>query len=383
MLSNWLFELTGWQMFADRLFRGGGAAVLAALMVIALMPRWIRWLRKHDATSDFTGKNETAPPIMGGIMLVFAVFLSGLAFAQVNGYSISILFILVSYALVGAVDDLMKVRYKKLVLSGKLTKADYQDKADGLSSRLRLSLYFIFSISVAMFAYKFVPGIDGHITVPFVKPEVWYPYLPAWAFIVLMSFVTTATANGANFTDGIDTLVSIPIITTAIFAGVVAYVSGNAVFANYLLLPHIPGVDEIMPIAAAMVGALTAYLWYNSPPAEIYMGDAGSIGFGGALGMMFVFVKAELFLPIVGVIFVLEAFSSFAQIGWFKYTRKTRSDKTGQRLFLRAPLHEHYKIKWKTKFSNSHELQSKLMWRFHLISIFALVIGSLIFFKIR
>jgi phospho-N-acetylmuramoyl-pentapeptide-transferase len=198
-----------------------------------------------------------------------------------------------------------------------------------------------------------------------------------------MSFVTTSTANGANFTDGMDTLVSMPIVTTAVFVGVVAYISGNAIFSKYLLLPYLPGVDELLPICAAIAGAMLAYVWYNCPPAEIYLGDSGSIGLGGAIGMMFVLIKAELFLPIIGIIFLAEAFSVALQIGGFKLTRRFCKDRTGRRIFRRAPIHDHFKLVLAEAYGSSEVAKSKVIWRFHLVSILALIFGSLIFFKIR
>jgi phospho-N-acetylmuramoyl-pentapeptide-transferase len=383
MLSHWLFSLTDIALFENRLFRAGAASLFAALLVFLLMPVWIRFLNKLDATSDFDEGKRKPPPIMGGALLVAAVAAAALAFANPNAYSVSALVILLAYASIGGIDDVMKIRNKKLVAQGKLSKADYQAKADGISARLRMSLYCIFSLIVAVFAYKLIPGLSGHLTMPFVKPETWFPYLPRWAFILLIVLVTTSSANGANFTDGLDSLVSVPIITTSIFAGVVAYISGNSIWSRYFLIPHIPGGDELFPICAAMVGSMLAYLWYNSPPAEIYMGDAGSIGFGGAIGMMFVLLKIELFLPIVGVVFLAEALSVLLQIAGFKATKRFGKDRTGKRLFLRAPLHHHYQLKWKGRFESNQALNSKIIWRFHLVSILALIIGSLIFFKVR
>jgi phospho-N-acetylmuramoyl-pentapeptide-transferase len=383
MLSDLLFQLTGLNLFADRLFRAGAASLFASLLVFLLMPPFISWLHRMDATSDFDHGKRRPPPIMGGMLLVISVLLASLAFARLNAYSASALVILLAYASIGGVDDVMKIRNKRLVALGKMSRADYQLKADGISARLRLSLYFLFSLLVAVFAYKFIPGLSGHVTVPFVKPELWFPYLPNWAFILLICLVTTSSANGANFTDGLDSLVSIPLITTALFAGVVAYISGNAILSKYFLIPHIPGGDELFPICGAIVGALLAYLWYNAPPAEIYMGDAGSIGFGGAIGMMFVLLKIELFLPIVGVVFLAEALSVLLQISGFKVTRLLSKDKTGRRLFLRAPLHHHYQLKWKERFESNQALNSKIIWRFHLVSILALILGCLIFFKVR
>jgi phospho-N-acetylmuramoyl-pentapeptide-transferase len=383
MLSQFLFRFSGINLFEDRLFRAGAASLFASLLVFLLMPRYIALLNRLDATSDFDEGKRKSPPIMGGMLLVSAVLIASLGFVKLNAYSISTLLILLAYACIGGIDDVMKIRNKKLAALGKISKADYQNKADGISARLRLGLYFLFSLLVAVFAYKFIPGLSSHLTMPFFKPEVWFPRLPNWAFILLICLVTTSSANGANFTDGLDSLVSVPIITTSLFAGLVAYISGNAILARYFLIPHIPGGDELFPICAATIGAMLAYLWYNSPPAEIYMGDAGSIGFGGAIGVMFILLRIELFLPVVGVVFLAEALSVLLQIMGFKLTKQFNKDKIGRRLFLRAPLHHHFQIKWKEKFENGLSLNSKIIWRFHLVSILALIIGSLIFFKVR
>jgi phospho-N-acetylmuramoyl-pentapeptide-transferase len=375
MLSIWLMQLTGIDFLGGRMFRAGGAALLSIFLVMTTMPFYIRYLQSLDATSDFDSGGQKSPPIMGGLLLVVIVILSSLAFSALNSFVISTLVILVAYSTVGAIDDIAKIRNKRLVALGKLTQKDYQEKADGLSSTLRLTLYFLFSIGVAAFAYKFIPGLTGHLTIPFINPQVWNPYLPNWAFILFMSFVITATANGTNFTDGLDSLVSIPIITSMIFVGLVAYFSGNFIFSEYLHINFQPGVDELFPVATAIVGALLAYLWFNSPPAEIYMGDAGSIGFGGAIGIMFILVRAELFIPIICFIIIAEALSVVIQIGYFKMTRK--------RVFLCAPIHHHFQFKWKDRFSSKPLLNSKIVWRMHLISVFMLIIGLVIFFKIR
>ncbi len=383
MLAYLLYHWTHYALFDDRLFRVGAASLFASLLVFLVMPRYIVLLNRLDATSDFDHGKRKSPPIMGGMLLVFAVLAASLSFAKLNAYSISALLILLAYATIGGIDDVIKIRNKKLVAKGKLSKADYQLKADGISARLRLFLYFLFSLIVAIFAYKFIPGLSGHLTMPFVKPEIWLPYLPRWAFVILICLITTSSANGANFTDGLDSLVSIPIITTSLFAGIVAYISGNAILAKYFLIPHIPGGDELFPICASIIGATLAYLWYNSPPAEIYMGDAGSIGFGGAIGIMFVLLKIELFLPVVGIVFLGEALSVLIQISGFKLTRHFSKGKTGQRFFLRAPLHHHYQLKWKEKFDTQQALNSKIIWRFHLVSVLALILSCLIFFKLR
>lgn len=383
MLAELLFTWTRLDFLNDRLFRAGAAAIFAAFLVFLLMPRFIAFLNRQDATSDFTEGKRRPPPILGGLLVVAAVLSSSLIFSRLNVFSLSTLVILVAYSVIGGVDDVMKIHNKRQVARGRMSKADYMNKADGISARLRLFLYALFSLLVAVFAYKLIPGLSGHVTLPFIKPELFFPQLPNWAFILLICLVITSSANGANFTDGLDSLVSVPLITTALFAGLVAYISGNAIFSKYLLIPYLPGADELLPICSAIMGALLAYLWFNAPPAEIYMGDGGSIGLGGAVGIMFVLLKIELFLPIVGVVFLAEALSVVLQISGFKLTRRLSGNGEGKRLFLRAPLHHHFQLKWKDRYDSPQALNSKIIWRFHLVSVLALIFGALVFFKLR
>lgn len=382
MFFQWLYHSTGLEIFDGRLFRAGIAALTSIILVLTLMPKYIRVLQNLDATSDLDKHSNTkSPPIMGGILLVLVVILVSIFTAKMNGYSISTLVILFLFSSVGAFDDIAKVKTKRLIQQGKIKAANYMSKADGLSSSLRLTLYFLFSVVVAIFCYKFIPDLRANLTVPFFPISVLQIQLPNWIFVGFMAFVIAATANGSNFTDGLDSLVSVPILTSMVFVGLVAYVSGNFIFSTYLHVPYLPGCDELFIIAMAIAGALLAYLWFNSPPAEIYMGDAGSVGFGATIGIMFILVQAGLFLPIIGVIIIAEAFSVIFQISWFKITRKITG--TGQRLFLCAPLHHHYQKKWKDKYPHTPLLNSKIAWRMHLISIFALIIGMIIFFGIR
>jgi phospho-N-acetylmuramoyl-pentapeptide-transferase len=385
MLIQFLFDITGHQIFDSRLVRAGLAAVLAALLVFLTMPHYIAFLKKIGATSDF---KEDSPPIMGGLLLVVIVLIVSCTAAIFNGYSIAALAILVLYSGVGTIDDIAKILKKRHVELGKMSKKDYEEKADGISSTLRLFLYFLFSFAIACFCYLYIPNLTGELYVPFVKPDIWYPHLPRFAFIIFITFVVAASANGTNFTDGIDTLASVPIITGMFFVGIVAYVSGNAEFSKYLHIPYLRGCDELFPIAMASIGALLAYLWYNSPPAEIYMGDAGSIGFGALLGIMFVLVQAGLFLPIVCIIILVEAMSVALQIGHFKFNkiRRGREYASGHRLFLRAPIHHHFQLKWKGRgsFGDSKPLvNAKIAWRMHLVSVFALILGFIVFFGLR
>lgn len=377
MLSRFLFQITGYSLFEGRLFRAGAAAILGAFIVFLLMPPFIRFLNRKSASSDFDKEGAPpSPPILGGLLLVAATIISAIAFCELNSYVVSTLIILVTYSAIGLVDDLAKIRTKKAIAQGKAHAESYQFKADGISATLRLFLYFVFSLIVAIFAYKLIPDLRGHLTVPFINPDIWHPYLPNWLFILFISFVITATANGTNFTDGLDSLVAVPIITSTAFVGIVAYVSGNALFANYLKIPFHPGVDELFPLSAAIIGVQIAWLWFNCPPAEIYMGDAGSVGFGGAIGLMFILIQAGLFLPIVGVVIIAEALSVVIQIFWFKVSG-------GKRVFLCAPLHHHFQMKLQSQYPNRRMLNSKIAWRMHLVSLMALIFALTIFFKVR
>lgn len=382
MLCQWLYHFTSIDFFDGRLFRAGLSAMLSIIFVMVFMPIYIRKLQSLDATSDFDKDGKTkSPPIMGGALLVIVVEFVSLLVCKMNSYTISTLVILAAFSVVGAIDDIAKVKANRLIRLGKLKAADYMDKADGISSSLRLFLYFLFSLVVAIFCYKFIPELKGNLTIPFCPIDVFQLHLPNWIFVAFMTFVIAASANGTNFTDGLDSLVSVPIITSMFFVGLVAYVSGNFIFSQYLSVPYLPGCDELFPLATSIAGALLAYLWFNSPPAEIYMGDAGSVGFGATIGIMFILVQAGLFLPIVCIIIIAEACSVLLQITWFKFTKKTTG--TGKRIFLCAPLHHHYQKKWDGHFATKQGMNSKIVWRMHLISIFALIISMVIFFGIR
>ncbi|MBP7381982.1 phospho-N-acetylmuramoyl-pentapeptide-transferase [Myxococcota bacterium] len=386
MFSLWLYEITGNELFAGRLFRAGAAALLAVILVMVLMPWYIRLLRRLDASSDLTEFDENGmkpPPIMGGLLLVAIVEMVSLLFCRMNGYTISTLAIMASFSIVGAVDDIAKIRQKRLIRKGKAKAADYMDKTDGIPTKVRLILYFAFSVVVAVLAYKFIPDLRGRLTVPFIPVSTFQIFLPNWIFVGFIAFVITATANGANFTDGIDGLVSVPIVTSMVFIGIVGYVCGNAIFSSYLNVSYLPGVDELAPLAAGIAGCVLAYLWFNSPPAEIYMGDSGSVAFGAAIGIMFILVQAGLFLPIVCLIFIVEAASSLLQTSWFKLTRRVTG--TPRRLFLRAPIHHHYQLKWANnqRFGGATTIKTKISWRMHLISIFSAILGMVIFFAVR
>ena len=174
MLCEWIYHLTELPLFDSRLFRAGLAAMLSIVLVLSTMPSYIRLLQKSDATSDFDlGGKTKAPPIMGGLLLVVVVVIVSLLTCKLNGYTISTLLVLVAFSAVGAIDDIAKVKTKRLIAAGKAKAASYMEKADGISSSVRLGLYFLFSLVIAIFCYKFIPDLRGNLTVPFVPVDVF------------------------------------------------------------------------------------------------------------------------------------------------------------------------------------------------------------------
>jgi phospho-N-acetylmuramoyl-pentapeptide-transferase len=302
-----------------------------------------------------------------GILFLIIIIGATLITVRFNSYVVSALVIYVFFSIIGAIDDIVKVVNKRRIARGLISRQDYQYKAEGISASLRLTLYIFISLVVAVLAYEYIPNINGTINLPLVSIAKKFPYMPVWLFIPFMTITIAILANGVNFTDGFDTLAAVPVITCLLFLGVISFVSSNSAWCVYLLIPHIPGLLELLPLIGACIGTLLAYLWFNSPPSTIIMGDSGSVGLGGLIGIMFVFTKAGFYLPIVGFIFLLEFVSVLLQIGYFKLTRK--------RLFLMAPIHHHFQMKMRKggRFSGEFQIKSKIMWRFHILSIVLLV----------
>ncbi|MDD5675641.1 MAG: hypothetical protein PHC61_15845 [Chitinivibrionales bacterium] len=376
MLFEYLYQHSGIYLFYSRLFATSMATIFAFFLAMVLFPFYIGMLRRFNFNSELTASEHTVEPVMpAGILFMLIIWLTSLLTVRFNSYVVSALIIYTFFGLIGAIDDLAKVINKRRLAQGKIAKQSYQYKSDGISSNLRLALYILISLAAAVVAYKYIPNINGHITVPFYKG---YPYFPSWLFIPCMALTIAVMANGVNFNDGFDTLATIPLITCLLFVGVIAYISSNAVWCRYLLLPHIPNVEEILPLIGAVIGTLLAYLWFNAPPSTIIMGDSGAVALGGMVGIMFVFIKAWLFLPIVGFIFFMEFTSVFLQIGWFKLSK-------GKRLFLMAPIHHHFQILMRKKpyYKNDFLIKTKIAWRFHIVSVILLVVGLILFLKVR
>ena len=350
---------------------------------------------------------------MGGLVLVPAVIISTLLWAWLNQYIISLIIIILSFSIIGGIDDFAKVLQKRRILKGLEEKKSYSDKADGVSGTFRLLFELLTAFLVIGGLFWLSQGIDGHLHIPGIPEKWFFPELGYALFIPFAVFIIVGGANAVNLTDGLDTLASVPIITCSIFVVAAAYISGDADWAEKLKIAYISAdLKEVVIFAITLIATAVAFLKFNSPPASIYMGDIGSLGLGAALCTMFVFVKAELYLPLIGWPFVWAALSTIMQRLWFKIAlkRKGREWASKHRLFFRAPYHHHMQalihyretphevesvwhnlmvkfgmkeIPDEDKYLTREQVNNKVIWSSHLRSITFLVITMIIFFKVR
>lgn len=304
--------------------------------------------RTGDLAQKFDKKNT---PTMGGLLIFLAVFFSTVLWAQPNIWIIVALFVYTALTAVGLRDDYLKVVKKN---------------RDGISSREKMFWQTLTTV-VALTALVLHPMSSTKILelwVPFLK----YPVLtamPVAVLFVLMFFWVVGFSNAINLTDGLDGLAIGCTITVALVYGIMAYAAGNVKIADYLLISHVPGTGELTVICGALVGAGMAFLWYNSYPAELFMGDTGSLALGGLIGMIAFMVQQPLTLVIVGGVFVVEALSVMIQVGFFKYTRRRYGE--GRRFFRMAPIHHHFqKAGWP---------ETKVVLRFWIISLMCALAG--------
>lgn len=312
-------------------FRAGGATVTALLVVFFFGPAMINALRLKQGKgqpirsdgpeSHLLTKKGT--PTMGGLMILFGTILSVLLWANPRSPFVWIvLFVTVGFAAIGFYDDYLKVK---------------RQTHDGFSGRGRLTLEGAIALLACAAMMKFGPANITGLAVPLVNGFV---FDLGYFFIIFGMLVIVGSGNAVNLTDGLDGLAIVPVMIAAGTFGVIAWVVGNAIFSTHLGLNFIPGTGELAVICGAVIGAGLGFLWFNAPPASIFMGDTGSLALGGLLGTIAVAVKHEIVLAIVGGLFVLEAVSVILQVGFFKLT--------GKRIFLMAPFHHHLEKKgWK------------------------------------
>ncbi len=346
MLYHFLYPLhtsfIGFNVFRYITFRSIGGAVTAFLIVVILGPWFIRKMQtlqigqvvRDDGPASHLSKQGV--PTMGGVLILTSILLSTLFWARLDNILVWLLLFVVSFfGFIGGLDDYRKIKKKT---------------SEGLSARGKLLLQFGGAAVVGFFVILH-PGFDGHLSVPFLKniqPDL------GWFYVVFAMLVIVGASNAVNLTDGLDGLATGPTIVSAAVYLVFSYLAGNVVLSDYLQIPYVSGSGELSIFCGAMVGACLGFLWFNAYPAQMFMGDVGSLALGGSLGAVAIIIKQEILLAIVGGIFVMEAVSVIMQVGYFKLTK-------GKRIFLMAPFHHHYEKKgW-------HE--TKVVVRFWIISI--------------
>ena len=337
-----LYKLTSINLFQYITVRAGIAFFLAFILTIYLMPKFIRWAKSCNANQPIyslapeTHQKKSKTPTMGGIVFLCTATLSILICARMNNLFVLLgLACIVLFGLIGMKDDLAKIL-------GKSNTA-------GLTPRGKLGLQILASSIIALILY-IVVDLDTTFFVPFYKFPLFDMNLLALAFWVL---VMVSASNAVNLTDGLDGLATVPAILSIFSLSVFVYVGGNAFLSGYLLLPKVGGSGEVVIVATAVMGSLVGFLWFNCYPAQIFMGDSGSLSIGAFIGYMAIISKNEILLLFIGFVFVLETVSVILQVGSFK-TRK-------KRIFLMAPIHHHFEVKgWP---------ENKIIVRFWIIAL--------------
>ena len=387
------FNLMGASVFRFISFRAGMAALISLLITVTFGKYLIGMLRKYQLGEEIgdlglQGQMEKkGTPTMGGIIIIMAIVIPTLLFAQLeNIYIILMLVTAISMGSIGFLDDYLKLKKKnKDGLAGKF-------KIIGqVSVGLLVGLVLVFNddVTVREFTYKSVNGqiissfsdVKALITtIPFIKDnELDYHSLFGflgqfdWVlYVLLVVFIFTSVSNGANITDGVDGLAAGTSAIIALTLAIFAYVSGNVTFSQYLNVMFIPNSGELVIFCTALVGACIGFLWYNAYPAQVFMGDTGSLSLGGIIAVLAIIVRKELLIPFMCGIFVVENLSVVIQVSYFKYTKKKYGE--GRRVFLMSPLHHHYQKK------GIHE--AKIVARFWTVGIL-LAIFSLVTLKLR
>jgi len=343
-------------------FRTAWAAITALAISLIFGPRMIRLLKEFQIGQQIreegprTHEAKRGTPTMGGVLVLLAVVISTLLWSDLSVVYVWIAVVAtLLYGLIGFADDYLKVKRRHNL---------------GLTGKQKLGFQFLVAFGFGL-ALKYLTTYNLRLSVPFFKtfnPEVWWPiYLLAFASLVVVGF-----SNAVNLTDGLDGLaISVTMVTSAALTGF-TYVSGHKAFAEYLGLEHNPGIHELTICCAALTGASLGFLWFNAPPAEVFMGDVGALGIGGAIGAVAVMIKQEFLLVMIGGVFVIEALSVILQVASFKIFHR--------RIFKMTPIHHHFEMLYPPEVSR--RMEPKLVFRFLIIAIlFALL--SLSTLKLR
>ncbi|KUF09164.1 phospho-N-acetylmuramoyl-pentapeptide-transferase [Pseudoponticoccus marisrubri] len=350
----WLTELSDggdfYNLFRYITFRAGGAFLTALVFGFLFGRPLINVLRKRQGKGQPIRSDgpeghyvKAGTPTMGGLLIIGALVTATLFWARLdNAFVWIVLFVTICYAAIGFADDYAKVS---------------KQNTAGLSSRARLLLGFVIALVAAVWAAQYHPAeLSYQLAFPIFKDTLLNL---GWFFVPFAMIVIVGAANAVNLTDGLDGLAIMPVIIATTTLGVIAYAVGRVDFTEYLDVHYVPGTGEILIFAAGVAGGGLGFLWYNAPPAAVFMGDTGSLALGGALGAIAVATKHEIVLAVVGGLFVLEALSVIIQVLYFK--------RTGKRVFLMAPIHHHYEKKgW---------AEPTIVIRFWIISLILAIIG--------
>ena len=350
------------RVFKEVTFRAAWAAITALVISLIFGPRMIAKLRQFQIGQQIreegprTHESKRGTPTMGGVLILLSVAISTLLWSDLSvAYAWIAVGATLAYGAIGFWDDYLKVKRRHNL---------------GLTGRQKLALQFVAAFGFGL-ALKYFTTYSTQLSVPFFKsfePEIPWPlYLLVFAPIVVVGF-----SNAVNLTDGLDGLaISVTVVTAAALTGF-TYVSGHARFADYLGLAHNPGVSELTIFCAALTGASLGFLWFNAPPAEVFMGDVGALGIGGAVGAIAVMIKQEFLLVMIGGVFVIEAVSVILQVASFKLFHR--------RIFKMTPIHHHFELLYPPELSR--RMEPKIVFRFLIIAIlFALL--SLSTLKLR
>ena len=350
----WLHELTHINLLGYITIRAGFAFFIALFFTLFLMPRFIKWAQKTSSVQPINTwapdrhKDKAKTPTMGGIVFIGStIFASLLSIKFSNVYALGAVLTLVLFALIGFQDDYAKIRKN--------------ENLAGLKARTKLMLQIFFSLGIALFLYVFAE-FNTELYVPFIKTPVVDMGVYA---LVLWVLVIISTSNAVNLTDGLDGLATVPSIAALTSFSIIIYITGNVKISSYLLMPNFD-VGEVAIVASALIGALAGFLWFNCHPAEVFMGDSGSLTIGAFLGYLSIISKSEILLLLIGSIFVIETLSVILQVGSFKFRKK--------RVFLMAPIHHHFEMKnWS---------ENKIIVRFWIIAFLSNLV-ALMSLKIR
>jgi phospho-N-acetylmuramoyl-pentapeptide-transferase len=381
-LAQWLQTLSPefgfFRVFQYLTFRAVMAALTALLIGLIAGPPVIRRLTALKIGQPIRGYamethlSKSGTPTMGGVLVLLAIAIATLLWTDLtNRFVWIVLLVTLGFGAIGWVDDWRKVVNKDPEGMRSREKYFWQSVIGLLAA-----LYLVFSISensnmrvLELFFNWVRSGFDVNLPpkaglmVPFFK-EISYP-LGMLGFVVLTYLVIVGSSNAVNLTDGLDGLAIMPVVMVGSVLGLFAYVTGSAVFSRYLFLPHIAGAGELLIFCAAMAGAGLAFLWFNTHPAQVFMGDVGALALGAALGTVAVIVRQEIVLAIMGGIFVVEALSVMLQVSYFKYTKRRYG--AGRRILKMAPLHHHFeKSGWK---------ETQVVVRFWIITMLLCLVG--------